>query len=281
MNNAVGVVDQASDPLASDLVGACEAAWRSIQAHHPEVPPVVMLLGTGVERGRLVKLGHWWGGRWLADGDVRGEVLLAGEALHLQPEAVFEVLLHEAAHGLNAARGIKDTSRGGRYHNARFKRTAVEVGLTVEQMDPYGFANTAVRADTAERYVEEIAHLTAVMRIARRIPGSALAEGRFGGEPQDGQEAGAAEKEERQKVKPAECSCGRRMRMAPSVLAQGPVMCGNCGTEFEVDRVASRSLADPPRLMTADPVVARPGAPASGTGPGLELDLDLDFGVDL
>lgn len=69
-----------------------------------------ILLGTGVERGRLVKLGHWWEGRWLADGNLRGEVLLAGEALHLKPEDVFEVLLHEAAHGINAARHIKDTS---------------------------------------------------------------------------------------------------------------------------------------------------------------------------
>ena len=127
-----------ADALASDLVVACEEAWRTIQSHHPELPPVVMLLGTGVERGRLVKLGHWWGGRWLADGDVRGEVLLAGEALHLKPEDVFEVLLHEAAHGINAARGVKDTSRGGRYHNARFKKTAIEgVPYQIFLMTPY------------------------------------------------------------------------------------------------------------------------------------------------
>jgi hypothetical protein len=73
-------------PTASALVQACEEAWAAIQAHHPQVPDAVMILGTGVERGRLVKLGHWWGGRWLADGQVRGEVLLAGEALHLPPE---------------------------------------------------------------------------------------------------------------------------------------------------------------------------------------------------
>jgi len=52
-----------NDARASDLVVACEASWRAIQSHHPELPDVVMLLGTGVERGRLVKLGHWWDGR--------------------------------------------------------------------------------------------------------------------------------------------------------------------------------------------------------------------------
>lgn len=248
MDDVAELTDPTSDPLASDLVVACEAVWRSIQSHHPELPPVVMLLGSGVERGRLVKLGHWWGGRWLADGDVRGEVLLAGEALHLKPEDVFEVLLHEAAHGINAARGVKDTSRGGRYHNARFKKTAAEVGLDVEQMDPYGFAKTSVRPDTAERYSAEIEHLATAMRIARRIPASTLTNGDLGPERGDGQPKGQGPDDgtRRQQVKPAECGCGRRMRMAPSVLAQGPVTCGNCGSDFVVDRGVERSGSRPP-----------------------------------
>lgn len=258
-----------TDPLASDLVVACEAAWRSIQAHHPELPPVVMLLGTGVERGRLVKLGHWWEGRWLADGDLRGEVLLAGEALHLKPGDVFEVLLHEAAHGINAARHVKDTSRGGRYHNARFKRTAIEVGLTVEQMHPYGFAGTAVPPATAQRYAAEIDRLGTAMRIARRVPRSALATGKvdqqLGGEQGEGVAGGESP---RTKVPPAECGCGRRLRMAPSVLARGPVICGVCGSEFVVDRQAERSrtlesqaaptvdgTAAPPPVVTDSEVV--------------------------
>ena len=151
------------------MVAACEVAWRSIQSHHPELPDTVIILGSGVDRGRLVKLGHWWGGRWEADGELRGEVLLAGEALHLPVEDVFEVLLHEAAHGLNAVRGVKDTSRGGRYHNARFKATAVEVGLDVEQQPPYGWARTTLTPSTADRYASEIASLRDAIRIARRL----------------------------------------------------------------------------------------------------------------
>lgn len=255
MDGDSALTDLATDPLASDLVVACEEAWRTIQSHHPELPDVVMLLGTGVERGRLVKLGHWWGGRWLADGGVRGEVLLAGEALHLKPEAVFEVLLHEAAHGLNAARGIKDTSRGGRYHNARFKSTAGEVGLTVEQMDPYGFAKTALRPETADRYSDEIARLASTMRIARRIPSSALVEGQTRGEPKGEQEAGSEAGGQREKVKPAECGCGRRMRMAPSVFAQGAVTCGNCGADFLIDRDPSKAVDD--RQRVSNDFVAR------------------------
>ncbi len=267
MEDVAELTDPSTDPLASDLVVVCEAAWRNIQTNHPELPPVVMLLGTGVERGRLVKLGHWWEGRWLADGNLRGEVLLAGEALHLKPGDVFEVLLHEAAHGINAARHIKDTSRGGRYHNARFKKTAIEVGLTVEQMNPYGFAKTSVPPETAARYSTEIDELAAAMRIARRVPRSVLGVGESDQQMGAGQDGGAVDGEfQRAKVKPAECGCGRRMRMAPSVLAKGPVTCGVCGSEFVVDREAARNQSSS-TVDWADGAAARPPTMADRSMP--------------
>ncbi len=235
-------------PQASELVAACEAVWSAIQRNHPEVPDAVIVLGTGVERGRLVKLGHWWGGRWIADGDLRGEVLLAGEALHLAPEAVFEVLLHEAAHGLNAARGIQDSSRGGRYHNARFKTTAQDLGLVVHQAPPYGWARTSLGRVAADRYETEIAGLGEAMRIARqvathvRVGESTIKEG-----ADDDKNGGTRSRHNRQQA--ATCGCGRRLRMAPSVLAQGPVLCGLCGREFSTsrsidDRVSPRRDAE-------------------------------------
>ncbi|HJV08292.1 MAG TPA: hypothetical protein VJ653_01365, partial [Acidimicrobiales bacterium] len=230
------------DPAtASALVAACEQAWAEIQRHHPDVPHAVVILGSGVERGRLVKLGHWWGGRWLADGEVRGEVLLAGEALHLPAEQVFEVLLHEAAHGLNAAHDVKDTSRGGRYHNKRFRMTAELVGLDVSAMPPYGWARTELTPDTAERYRDAIDSLGDAMRIARRVERRhrSLEDAEVGGpSPGERQAVGGTE------AAPsgtARCGCGRRMRMAPSVLAAGPVLCGICGNEFQPARAASRS----------------------------------------
>ncbi|MEW6473150.1 MAG: DUF6166 domain-containing protein [Actinomycetota bacterium] len=237
-----GATDAAT---ASALVAACEQAWADIQRHHPDVPHAVVVLGSGVEGGRLVKLGHWWGGRWLADGEVRGEVLLAGEALHLPAEQVFEVLLHEAAHGLNASKGIKDASRGGRYHNKRFRATAELVGLDVAAMPPYGWARTTLTPDTIEQYQESIDRLGDAMRIARTVDrtaalGSEEAEtgvdGR-GGTAGDGERSGEETGSRRSGA--AACGCGRRMRMAPSVLAAGPVLCGVCGSEFEVGRQVS------------------------------------------
>jgi hypothetical protein len=279
---------------ASDLVAACEEAWRSIQVQHPDVPDVVLVLGTGVERGRLVKLGHWWGGRWMADGQVRGEVLLAGEALHLQPAQVFEVLLHEAAHGLNAARGIKDASRGGRYHNARFKAAAEELGLVVRQMPPYGWAETALGPSASEAYEADIARIGDAMRIARRLS----ADVRIGetgadqGTPQAEGE-GPTTGDGSAKPGPAACACGRKMRMAPSVLAQGPVVCGLCGQEFSTERRADRpnepDLAGSAGTPTVDHrfldrrraalEAERPSGPAHGHGKS-SLDAIRRSGLD-
>ena len=216
----------------------------------------MIVLGSGVERGRLVKLGHWWGGRWIADGAVRGEVLLAGEALHLAPEAVFEVLLHEAAHGLNAARRIQDSSRGGRYHNVRFKRTAEDLGLVVEQGRPYGWARTSLGPVARSRYDTEIAHLGDAMRIARRV----AADTRIGESTEQGADSGknGGTQPRPEPPRPATCGCGRRMRMAPSVLAQGPVLCGVCGREFSTSRQLERRASSPRDIEAAhDPIAAR------------------------
>jgi hypothetical protein len=235
-------------PSASDLVAACEEAWAAIQRRHPEVPDAVIVLGTGVERGRLVKLGHWWGGRWIADGNVRGEVLLAGEALHLAPEAVFEVLLHEAAHGMNAARGVQDSSRGGRYHNARFKATAEDLGLIVKNGPPYGWARTSIGPVARGRYDAEIARLGDAMRIARRVTADLRVGETTRAEGADAERNGGTRARHDQQPS-ATCGCGRRIRMAPSVLAKGPVLCGLCGREFSTsravdDRVTSQRDAE-------------------------------------
>lgn len=273
-----GSVGAAGSATASAVVAACEAAWSDIRAHHPELPEVVMVLGSGIERGRLVKLGHWWGGRWLADGEVRGEVLLAGEALHLPADKVFEVLLHEAAHGINAARGIKDTSRGGRYHNEKFASTAREVLLEVRAMRPYGLAATSLSTAAAERYSSTVDRLGYAIRIARQLErgvqigaeGDQEVEGRLGGE-------GEGKNGSRAKGSlAAECGCGRKLRMAPSVLARGPVVCGVCGSEFSTG--AEVEVApDGESVVDHSFVDRRRAVVQSEATPGVESVVDHSF----
>lgn len=249
--------------VASDLVAACEDAWRAIQARHPEVPDTVVVLGSGVERGRLVKLGHWWGGQWRVGGQARGEVLLAGEALHLSPESVFEVLLHEAAHGLNTARGLRDASRGGRYHNQHFKAAAAEVGLRPRRLDPYGWARTELTPATAQAYGEVVGRIGTEMRLARGLParrpgGVEVGTGGADGDGGDG-EAGGDGDGRRPPQRAAECGCepARRLRMAPSVLALGPVTCGLCGAGFAVPGAEVRRETEAAAGVVDERFVAR------------------------
>jgi hypothetical protein len=250
-------------------VAACEEAWRILQHHHPEIPDAVIVLGTGIERGRLVKLGHWWGGQWIVDDGRRAEVLLAGEALHLDADAVFEVLVHEAAHGINAARGIKDTSRGGRYHNAHFKAAAEILGLRVARHEPYGWAATTLDPTASARHADAIAVIAGELRLARHVPtrqagpGTGIDDGRNSG---TGERLGDSKGRASGRPVTASCECGRRLRMAPTILAAGPVTCGRCGANFEASRLVER----PPR----------PDAPATrsaGSPSPAALPVDRSF----
>ena len=60
-------------------------------------------------------------------------MFVGGEGLAWGPADVLATFLHEAAHALAQVRGINDTSRQGRWHNARFKSVAEEVGIAVSK----------------------------------------------------------------------------------------------------------------------------------------------------
>jgi len=101
--------------VASPLLGALEHAWAAIRTRHPDVPDAVLVIVSGGDAKRL-RLGHFAADRWQVAGAGRHEVLVGGEGLQRGPVDVLATLLHEAAHGLARARGVKDTSRQGRYH---------------------------------------------------------------------------------------------------------------------------------------------------------------------
>jgi len=208
----------AAESVTPRLVAALDRTWAAIRARHPDVPEVVITLGAGSGSsapGRLI-LGHFAGDRWQhAGGASLPEMFIAGEGLARGAREVLATELHEAAHGLAAARGIQDTSRQGRYHNARYRRLAEELGLAVDQAAGLGWSGTTVTDATAAAYAAEVGDLAAAL-VAWRRP-----EGRRGGRA--GSDNGLA----------ARCGCGRRIRIAGSVLAAGPVTCGLCGGDFQ------------------------------------------------
>ncbi|MEY8317717.1 SprT-like domain-containing protein [Oscillospiraceae bacterium 50-58] len=64
-------------------------------------------------------------------------------------------LLHEMAHLYNCQMGIQDTSRGGFYHNKKFKETAEAHGLIVEKNPKYGYSKT-ILTDEAKAFIKSL-----------------------------------------------------------------------------------------------------------------------------
>ena len=104
--------------LAAELA----QAWADIQRYHPELPDLAA-----------------------------PESLIGESSSACGAELSFERLLHEAVHGIAAARGVRDTSRAGRYHNRRFLAIAEEMGLdhSDEPHASSGFSLVILRMNAA------------------------------------------------------------------------------------------------------------------------------------
>jgi hypothetical protein len=82
------------------------------------------------------------------------EINICAEHLARPIEEVAGTMLHEMVHLHNLQNGIKDNSRGGTYHNAKFKETAEAHGLNVEKNEKYGWAVTTLNDDSREEVQE-------------------------------------------------------------------------------------------------------------------------------
>jgi hypothetical protein len=197
---------------ASPLVATLERTWAAIRHRHPEVPEVIVVVAAGGE-GRRLRWGHFAAGRWQLGAGHRPEVLVGGEGLRRPAREVLGTLLHEAAHGLADRRGIRDTSRGGRYHNRRYAALAGELGLQVAHVDPIGWSATTVPDATAASYAEVLAELGERLTLWRHQeqPGTAAAS---------------------RNLLACACGCPRRIRVAPATLAAAPILCTACRQPF-------------------------------------------------
>jgi hypothetical protein len=199
---------------ASILVQVLEDTWLAIRRRHPEIPAVVIILASGTET-RQSRWGHFASGRWQVHADQRAEVMISGEALRLTPAEVLAVILHEAAHAFAHARGIKDTSRQGRYHNKQFKLHADELGLTAEHDQRHGWSASKITHYAEQAYAAQIDALAEAMTLWRRAETTGPATRR------------------NTNLLAASCPCGRSIRVAASTLAEAPITCQACDGDFQ------------------------------------------------
>ena len=200
---------------ASRILKVLEDTWLEIRRWHPEIPSVVIIIASGTD-GKQTRLGHHAPGRWNVAGEQRTEIMISGEGLRRSSAEVLGTLLHEAAHALAHARGIKDTSRQGRYHNKHFKTCAEELGLTVEHDDRNGWSASTITSVTHTAYAHQLDALTEATTLWRH--GETI--------------TGAAPRRNTNFIA-AICPCGRSIRVAASTLAEAPIICLACGGKFQ------------------------------------------------
>jgi hypothetical protein len=209
---------------ASAVVAALEQAWTAIRAHHPDVPQVVVILGAGSEARRgLFKWGHFAAARWQVADTNRPEVLVSGEGLKRGARAVLATLLHEAAHGLANTRGVKDTSRQGRWHNRRFAALAGELGLKVDVDKRTGWSQTSLTDQLAGRYAHQLTGLDEALLLWRHA---------------ERQQDSATRS---RNLLACSCECGRKLRVSRTTLEQAPIICGACEEPFAPERALTLS----------------------------------------
>lgn len=230
----------------SHVVAALEGAYGDVRMVCPELPrAVTFVTGSGLT-GHGLKWGHCAPDRWrdaLAH-NRRPEVFIGGERLATGAELTLQTLLHECAHLLAIVRGVRDTSRGVRYHNGRFVELAGELGLTYEHPHPDpGIGYSAVVLTDAARklYGPTIARLADAITLSLDNPLDGLA-GLLGGLTSPvglpgghgGKVRGRAPTGPNRNLMRFTCECEppRILRMAPKVYELADVTCGECNERF-------------------------------------------------
>jgi hypothetical protein len=199
---------------ASRILKVLEDIWLEIRRWNPEIPAAIIIIASGTG-GRHPRWGHHAPDRWNVGGEQQPEIMISGEGLRRTANDVLGTLLHEAAHALAHARGIKDTSRQGRYHNKHFKTHAEELGLTVEHDSRIGWSAGTITDVTQIAYARQLHDLAQAMTMWRH------------GEATTGPTVRRSHN-----LIAAACPCGRSIRVAASTLAEASITCQACHGDF-------------------------------------------------
>ena len=198
-------------PLQHSLLDPIQELERAYQFFNQQLfsntlnEKVIITIQT---RGRRTNALAWyWQQRWGADKDeVIAEINFSAETLCLSDP--YESLIHEMVHHACALQGIKDTSRGNKYHNKRFKEQAELAGLECQNDQKVGWAYTSL-GERATRAKEELKPKPELFKYLR-----------FGEET----------KKRKKKLKKWKCDCYSVWSEASNEIK---AVCQQCGQEFD------------------------------------------------
>ena len=137
-------------------ISALESLFETFNQHfyNGQLPTPVITISPDTTNGAYGWCTSWkaWTDSSTAEDPDGGyyEINLCAEYLSRPLEKIASTLLHEMVHLFNQANGVKDCSRGGTYHNRKFKTAAEAHGLTVTESEKYGWNETELSESTKE-----------------------------------------------------------------------------------------------------------------------------------
>ncbi len=223
-----------SQDAISGVVIALEHACATLRQHWPELPAVVITVF--YDRHRSVR-GYFWDGQWRSQADpFLPELHIDSTILSDPPEAILKTLVHEAAHALARARGIKETSREGRYHNQRYADLATEMGLVVVPDPKIGIRTPGLHPEwLAGPYAPLTQIIDAASRKLWQEDRAAMIAVAGNGQNGNGSVIGAPGPKGRLIKAVCRCYPPRIIRAARNTLQAAPIHCAACGGEFHLN----------------------------------------------
>lgn len=125
----------------SRTAGYIEKMFRVLNDHYfdGEVEePIITIQSTPRAYGHVTVAKSWH----RADGEQRHELNLGAGTLDRPIENVVATILHEMCHLYNIQNGVKDCSRGGQYHNKKFRDAATARDLIISHDPRIGWSVT-------------------------------------------------------------------------------------------------------------------------------------------
>lgn len=125
----------------SRTAGYLEKIFRVLNAHYFSgelEEPIITIQSTPKAYGHVTVAKAWH----RQNGEQRHELNIGAGTLDRPIESVVSTLLHEMVHLYNLQNGIQDCSRGGTYHNKRFRDAAVARDLDISYDSRIGWSIT-------------------------------------------------------------------------------------------------------------------------------------------
>lgn len=138
----------------SRTVGYLEKIFRKLNEHYfasTIEEPIITIQSTPRAYGHVTISKAWR----KSNGDRRHELNLDAGTLDRPIEEVVATLLHEMVHLSNLQAGVQDCSRGGTYHNRKFKAAAEACDLQIDYDSRVGWSVTSPTEALIEFIVDE------------------------------------------------------------------------------------------------------------------------------